>query len=239
MRVFTRAVLVGTAGVLLACGGLGDQVDRAAQGLVGGGGGGGGKAKAKKASKGELQVTTGAAVQVYVDGAPVTFDMAEGYVQRLTPGQHQMEVINALGKTVATEVVTISAGKRTRYQYRTGGRLDALGVTSMPDRPVAAPVPAVTWTAAAPAPTGSVQIEGVESSGRVFVDGRSVGWTEWGGFVSSNLSSGSHGLRVESYGQIIYDGTVDVSSGQNHRCVLALDTFGSWGLDCHWTTPAL
>ena len=222
MNLHTRRTVAFVALLLtaLGCGGdVADRLERAADAL-----GGpapsrkGGRGGARKASKGEVQVTTGAAVVVYVDGAPVTFDMAEGYVQRLTPGQHQMEVVNALGKTVATETITISAGQRTRYQCRTGGRLDGLGTTSMPERAVAAPV-------AAPlaAPAGSLQIDGLDSGGHVWVDGRAATWTQWDGFVAKNLASGGHDLRVESYGSVIYEGGIDVSAGQNRGCLLATD----------------
>jgi hypothetical protein len=190
----------------------------------------------KKASPGQIQVTTAAAVQAYVDGVPVAFDSYQGYVADVTAGTHTLEIMNLLGKIQATEQVDVPSGQRVRFTYRkkTLTKTGTVTATALPPPPE----PAVI-VVEKPGP-GSVQIAGLSTLGdAVWIDQYQVGYsTTHASFVKGGMEPGAYSIRVESAGQVVYEGPIEVRSGENHRCMLE---FKGWErvLNCHWTRPAL
>jgi hypothetical protein len=86
-------------------------------------------AAGKADTTGQIEVATAAAVTVQIDGSNVMFDPIQGaYIKRnLSPGEHTVEVFNALGKEVAEEKVDVKAAERTKFRYKNGGRMENFG----------------------------------------------------------------------------------------------------------------
>jgi hypothetical protein len=185
---------------------------------------------------GQIQVTTGAAVQAIVDGVPMPFTAEQGYVSEVSAGTHQLEIMNLVGALVASQAVDVPAGKRVRFSYKPK-TLTQTGIVEASPVPIPEPV---YVPAPAPIVPGSVQITGLASYGdAVFVDGYAARFdARQGSYLSSGLTPGDHDLRVEIDGRVAYSGPVHVRSGENHRCLAAWDGW-QWTLDCHFTRPAL
>jgi hypothetical protein len=184
---------------------------------------------------GQLQIWTAAAVVIRVDGVPLVFEPSQGFMLwDATSGTHLIEVTNMLGKKTVAETIEIPSGQRVKYEYRSK-QLSRVGTMPMSAQPVyAAPEPVPVAE-----PPGSVQISGISPyAGAVFVNGVQVGFNNnLNGFVVGNLLPGAHKLRVEADNRVVYQGDVDVRSGENHRCMLDASTY-DWQLSCHWTRPA-
>jgi len=193
-------------------------------------------APAKKAGSGQIQVTTGAAVQAYVDGVPVAFDNYQGYVADVPAGTHTLEIMNLLGKIQATEQVDVPAGQRVRFTYKKKilSKTGTVAASALP------PPPEPTVIVVEQPTPGSIQIAGLSTYGdAVWIDQYQVGYsTTHASFVRGGMEPGTYAIRVESGGQVVYEGPIDVRSGENHRCMLE---FQGWErvLNCHWTRPAL
>ena len=103
---------------------------------------------------GEIQVSSMAAVTLYLDGAMVPYDANVGYLSRVSPGSHQLVVRNAFGKEITSRRVQVKAGERMLLNY--GNKtLSPKGSVAMAlprpaPAPVAAPAPQVVYVAAAP-----------------------------------------------------------------------------------------
>ena len=192
-----------------------------------------------RVSSGQIQVTTMAAVQAVVDGVPVAFDMNQGYVLDVPPGSHSLEIVNLLGRPVATQTVNVPSGKRVRYNYRK--KILSSAGTVPYSKVVAAPVPTPAPTAPTPAVLGSAQLDGFTPlTDRVWVNGREVPYDQTrAGYVVRALSAGEHNLRVERSGQVVYQGALGIRNGENHRCIAVLGSDWRWTLSCHYTTPQL
>lgn len=244
-----RAVLaVGLLWTALGCGGytitkVDDAPERAAAPAKAKGGGGGGSSAptktAPRGQRGQIQLTTAAGVQMLVDGVPITYDLSQGYVAEVAPGQHQVEVVNLLGKVVGSDVPNVPAGQRVRYRYakKVLSKESTVPASAMP---APAPAVAVAPTPAAPQ-VGSVQLDGLTPfSDRVWVDGREVPFTQsYGSYIGTNLTAGTHELRVERGGQVVYQGPLGIRAAENHRCLATVGFDYRWTLDCHFTRPAL
>jgi hypothetical protein len=74
-----------------------------------------------KRGTGQIQVTTGAAVQAMVDGVPMPFTTEQGYVMDVTSGTHQLEIYNLLGQASASQSVDVPSGKRVMFTLGKGG----------------------------------------------------------------------------------------------------------------------
>ncbi|MBT3222691.1 MAG: hypothetical protein HN348_26755 [Proteobacteria bacterium] len=187
---------------------------------------------------GQIQVTTMAAVQAILDGVPMTFNTVQGYVAwSVRPGNHSLQIKNMLNKEMANVTVTVPAGKRVRYEYKKKS-LTKLGVVNTSARPAEpAPEPA---PAAPPPPPGSLQITGLSAyEATVWVNGGQVGFSNGtNSFVKGGLQAGTYNIRVEGQNQVLYEGPMEVQSGQNHRCMAEYKNF-QWQLNCHWTQPAM
>jgi hypothetical protein len=193
----------------------------------------------KKASSGggngEIQVTTAAAVQLYVDGIPATFDPAQGYVMSVAPGTHHIEIVNLAGRTQVDEDVQIDASTRSMWRYKNGGVFESKGhapVHHSEPAPAPEPVPEAVYV-----PVGNVLFDGANVyDARVWVDGYEAGRGEAGDYWSTGLGEGPHELRIEAQGKVIYSGPVDVRGNQTRRCTTSIDSYSgeAYGFDCHW-----
>ena len=188
-------------------------------------------------TNGQIQVTTLAAVQAVVDGVPVAFDMNQGYVLDVSPGSHSLEIVNLLGRPVATQTVRVESGKRARFNYRK--KVLSSSGTVPYTKIVAAPVPTTPVPSAAV--LGSAQLDGFTPlTDRVWVNGKEVAFDQArAGFVVRALPAGEHNLRVERSGQVVYQGAIGIRDAENHRCIAVLGSDWRWTLSCHYTTPQL
>jgi hypothetical protein len=73
---------------------------------------------------GEVQVLTMAAVQVSLDGAPMVFDPAQGYLASAAPGRHRLQVTDMLGRITADTEVEVRSGRRAQLRYAKGALTD-------------------------------------------------------------------------------------------------------------------
>lgn len=89
------------------------------------------------AAPGEVQVMTMAAVQVALDGAPVTFDPMQGYVTTASPGRHRLQLLNAFGQITADTEIEVASGQRSQWRFAKGA-LTNLGTMPRPGQEVVA-----------------------------------------------------------------------------------------------------
>jgi hypothetical protein len=80
---------------------------------------------------GEVQVLTMAAVQASLDGAPMPFDTAQGYVLSVPPGRHRLQITDAFGRITADTEVEVTSGRRAQLRYAKGALTD-LGAMPQP-----------------------------------------------------------------------------------------------------------
>jgi hypothetical protein len=80
---------------------------------------------------GEVQVLTMAAVQASLDGAPMPFDPAQGYVLSVPPGRHRLQITDAFGRITADTEVEVKSGRRAQLRYAKGA-LTELGAMPKP-----------------------------------------------------------------------------------------------------------
>lgn len=101
------------------------------------------------ARPGELQLMTMAAVQPLVDGVPMPYDPNQGFLAELPPGTHRVQVIDMLGRQVATTDVEVLASERSQLRWASKqlsdlGRVPMLGGPVVSSRPVAPSAPVAT-----------------------------------------------------------------------------------------------
>ena len=198
---------------------------------------------ASPSSAGQIQVVSAAAVQVIVDGQPLTYDspsMAFVSGHNLS-GTHQLEIWNAWGSVVVSRQIQVPADKRVRLRYKKK-QLTEMGMTQMPGGapPAATARRSGKRQGSVPAiPNGSLEIVGPREAA-LWVDGQMVPWrADTGSFIATDVALGSHQVRFERDGKVAYVGSVGVLPSTNHRCSINWRwTAFAYAATCHHTLPA-